>query len=67
MRQESCSFVSGAQSFKWGGTIADALTFRLDACIEVLGGRLTDLEFFARRLKTGQTPNRAVAEIIDQR
>lgn len=39
----------------------------LDACIEVLGGRLTDLEFFARRLKTGQTPNRAVAEIIDQR
>lgn len=39
----------------------------LDQCIEVLGGRLTDLEFFARRLKTGQTPNRAVAEIIDQR
>lgn len=39
----------------------------LDACIEILGGRLTDLEFFARRLKTGQTPNRAVAEIIDQR
>jgi len=40
--------------------------FELDECIEVLGGRLTDLEFFARRLKTGQTPNRAVAEIIDQ-
>ena len=38
----------------------------LDQCIEVLGGRLTDLEFFARRLKTGQTPNRAVLEIIDQ-
>lgn len=38
----------------------------LDQCIEVLGGRLTDLEFFARRLKTGQTPNRAVQEIIDQ-
>ena len=38
----------------------------LDQCIEVLGGRLTDLEFFARRLKTGQTPKRAVAEIIDQ-
>lgn len=31
-----------------------------------LGGRLTDLEFFARRLKTGQSPKRAVAEIIDQ-
>ena len=38
----------------------------LDECIEVLGGRLTDLEFLARRLKTGQTPNRAVAEIIEQ-
>ncbi|KAG9248897.1 escape protein-like protein 2 [Calycina marina] len=38
----------------------------LDDCIEVLGGRLTDLEFFARRLKTGQSPNRAVAEIIEQ-
>lgn len=40
--------------------------FELDECIETLGGRLTDLEFFARRLKTGQTPGRAVAEIIDQ-
>jgi len=40
--------------------------FELDDCIETLGGRLTDLEFFARRLKTGQTPKRAVAEIIDQ-
>lgn len=38
----------------------------LDGCIEILGGRLTDLEFFARRLKTGQTPKRAVEEIIDQ-
>ncbi|EHK99786.1 putative Mitochondrial escape protein 2 [Glarea lozoyensis 74030] len=38
----------------------------LDGCIDVLGGRLTDLEFLARRLKTGQTPNRAVTEIIEQ-
>ncbi|KAF4631603.1 hypothetical protein G7Y89_g6525 [Cudoniella acicularis] len=38
----------------------------LDECIDVLGGRLTDLEFLARRLKTGQTPKRAVAEIIEQ-
>lgn len=38
----------------------------LDECIEVLGGRLTDLEFLARRLKTGQTPKRAVAEIVEQ-
>lgn len=29
----------------------------LDESIEVLGGRLTDLEFLARRIKTGETPN----------
>jgi hypothetical protein len=38
----------------------------LDECIEVLGGRLTDLEFLARRLKTGQSPKKAVQEIIEQ-
>lgn len=38
----------------------------LDGCIDVLGGRLTDLEFLARRLKTGQSPTHAVSEIIDQ-
>tara|TARA_R110002033_G_C3693089_1_gene219892 strand:- start:257 stop:445 length:189 start_codon:yes stop_codon:yes gene_type:complete len=31
-----------------------------------VGGRLTDLEFLARRLKTGQTPKRAIAEMIEQ-
>lgn len=29
----------------------------LKQCIETLGGRLTDLEFLARRIKTGETPN----------
>ena len=29
----------------------------LDGSIEILGGRLTDLEFLARRIKTGETPN----------
>jgi hypothetical protein len=38
----------------------------LDSCIEVLGGRLTDLEFLARRLKTGQSPQQALSEIISQ-
>lgn len=38
----------------------------LDECIVTLGGRLTDLEFLARRLKTGQTPKKAVQEIIEQ-
>lgn len=38
----------------------------LDTCIDLLGGRLTDLEFLARRIKTGETPTKAVQEIIDQ-
>ncbi|KAL8709839.1 MAG: hypothetical protein Q9220_005455 [cf. Caloplaca sp. 1 TL-2023] len=38
----------------------------LDGCIDILGGRLTDLEFLARRIKTGETPKKAVHEIIDQ-
>lgn len=38
----------------------------LDEVITVLGGRLTDLEFLARRMKTGQSPKQAVREIIDQ-
>lgn len=38
----------------------------LDGVIELLGGRLTDLEFLARRIKAGETPNKAVKEMIDQ-
>ncbi|KAI0843333.1 RNA12 protein-domain-containing protein [Hypoxylon sp. FL0890] len=38
----------------------------LDECIGTLGGRLTDLEFLARRLKAGQSPKQAVAEITEQ-
>lgn len=38
----------------------------LDAVIGYLGGRLTDLEFFARRIKAGETPSKAVREIVDQ-
>ena len=38
----------------------------LDECIGTLGGRLTDLEVLARRLKGGQSPKRAVAEIVDE-
>lgn len=38
----------------------------LDEVISVLGGRLTDLEFLARRMKTGQSPKQAVEDIIDQ-
>ncbi|KAI2632364.1 RNA12 protein-domain-containing protein [Hypoxylon sp. NC1633] len=38
----------------------------LDDCIDTLGGRLTDLEFLARRLKAGQNPKQAVKEITEQ-
>ncbi|KAI1106759.1 RNA12 protein-domain-containing protein [Jackrogersella minutella] len=38
----------------------------LDECIGTLGGRLTDLESLARRLKAGQNPKQAVAEITEQ-
>lgn len=36
----------------------------LDECIEVLGGRLTDLEFLARRIKTGETPKSAYFSLL---
>ena len=38
----------------------------LDDVIGQLGGRLTDLEFLARRIKGGETPSKAVKEIVDQ-
>lgn len=38
----------------------------LDDCIGTLGGRLTDLEALARRLKAGQNPKQAVEEITEQ-
>lgn len=38
----------------------------LDEVITVLGGRLTDLEFLARRMQTGQSPKEAVQDIINQ-
>ena len=38
----------------------------LDDVLDVIGGRLMDLEFLARRLKTGESPAKAAREIIDQ-
>ncbi|KAG0135114.1 RNA12 protein-domain-containing protein [Tuber indicum] len=37
----------------------------LDDSIQALGGRLTDLEFLSRRIKTGETPKQAVGAIIE--
>ncbi|KAE8350759.1 mitochondrial escape protein 2 [Aspergillus coremiiformis] len=38
----------------------------LDRCIEILGGRVTDLEFMAHRIEVGETPRGAVDRIIEQ-
>lgn len=38
----------------------------LDFVLPALGGRLTDLEFLARRIKAGETPRKAVREIVEQ-
>jgi hypothetical protein len=38
----------------------------LDECIQSLGGRLTDLQVLARRLRVGQSPKKAVGEIVEQ-
>ncbi|KAG9680438.1 hypothetical protein KCU95_g17656, partial [Aureobasidium melanogenum] len=38
----------------------------LDSVLPALGGRLTDLEFLARRIKAGETPRKAVREIVEQ-
>ncbi|KAH8149861.1 uncharacterized protein LAJ45_06013 [Morchella importuna] len=37
----------------------------LESSIQALGGRLTDLESLARRIKTGESPKKAVQEIIE--
>ncbi|EEA23126.1 mitochondrial escape protein 2 [Talaromyces marneffei ATCC 18224] len=38
----------------------------LDRCIELVGGRLTDLEFMAHRIKSGESPKSALKHIIEQ-
>lgn len=38
----------------------------LDSCIAVLGGRVTDLEFMAHRIESGETPRGAVTRIVEQ-
>ncbi|CAG9949997.1 unnamed protein product [Clonostachys rosea f. rosea IK726] len=38
----------------------------LNASIEAMGGRLTDLEFLTRRIKAGQSPQEALDEIVDE-
>lgn len=42
----------------------EKLQAELDQSVEALGGRLTDLEFLARRIKAGETPAQAVQEMV---
>jgi hypothetical protein len=38
----------------------------LNQCLAPLGGRMTDLQAFARRLKSGETPDESLGDMIDQ-
>ncbi len=38
----------------------------LDETIDILGGRLTDLEFLARRIKTGESPKSMKGALVNQ-
>ena len=38
----------------------------LDEAVAMLGGRLTDLDYLARRIRAGETPKRAVRAIAEQ-
>lgn len=38
----------------------------LEECISVLGGRLTDLEFLARRIKSGETPKSKIFQQLQE-
>ncbi|KAF5021996.1 hypothetical protein F66182_5953 [Fusarium sp. NRRL 66182] len=47
-------------------SIAQPDMTELDQCVDTLGGRLTDLEFLARRLRTGQSPKQAMEDIVTE-
>ncbi|GAP90097.1 putative mitochondrial escape protein 2 [Rosellinia necatrix] len=58
--------ITGPDSNKSDSTKDAPELAELDDCIGTLGGRLTDLEYLARRIKAGQSPKQAVAEITEQ-
>lgn len=41
-------------------------TSTLDECLEPLGGRMLDLQSFIRRIKSGESPQQAINEMISQ-
>ncbi|CAK7897700.1 mitochondrial escape protein 2 [[Candida] anglica] len=38
----------------------------VDACLEPIGGRMLDLQAFIRRIKSGETPDDALEEMVNQ-
>nr|KMM64012.1 RNA12 protein [Coccidioides posadasii RMSCC 3488] len=60
-QSNSSSYTQAGPDTIEGGDVKD-----LEDCIEVLGGRLSDLEFFARMISRGQSPSDAVHDIIVQ-
>ncbi|KAK2865292.1 hypothetical protein FQN49_003722 [Arthroderma sp. PD_2] len=60
------SHVSGGDDSKGVDYTGEGYNKELDECIKRLGGRLTDLEFFARMIARGLTPNDAVQQIVHQ-
>lgn len=51
---------------KESDTGEDVFLEELDGCIKTVGGRLSDLEFLARMISRGQSPQSAVRDIIKQ-
>ncbi|EFE44136.1 hypothetical protein TRV_01096 [Trichophyton verrucosum HKI 0517] len=60
------SHVSGNEDSKGLDYSDEKFNQELTECIKRLGGRLTDLEFFARMIARGLTPNNAVQQIVHQ-
>ncbi|EGE07329.1 RNA12 protein [Trichophyton equinum CBS 127.97] len=60
------SHVSGHEDSKSLDYFDEKFNQELTECIKRLGGRLTDLEFFARMIARGLTPNNAVQQIVHQ-
>ncbi|EGW34306.1 uncharacterized protein SPAPADRAFT_59728 [Spathaspora passalidarum NRRL Y-27907] len=46
--------------------LAEGKTANIENCIEPIGGRMLDLQAFVRRVKSGETPNIAITEMINQ-
>lgn len=48
------------------GTKYDRSSNGIDQCLQPIGGRMLDLQAFIRRVKSGETPNEAFQEMVNQ-